>query len=92
MLSPGLSKDLAQYAIGERLHALRMRKKLGLVELARHTELSPGLLSKLERGRLFPTLLTVLRIAMVFSVGLEAQLWPRGTKALYGNRGNHRLN
>jgi transcriptional regulator with XRE-family HTH domain len=71
MLSPALSKDLAQYAIGERLHALRMRKKLGLVELGRHTGLSPALLSKLERGKLFPTLPTLLRIAMVFSVGLD---------------------
>src|SRR5450755_3662022 len=71
MLSPGLSKDLAQYAIGQKLHALRMRKKLGLVELGLHTGLSPALLSKLERGKLFPTLPTLLRIAMVFSVGLE---------------------
>jgi transcriptional regulator with XRE-family HTH domain len=29
------------------------------------------LLSKLERGRLFPTLPTLLRIALVFSVGLD---------------------
>jgi mannose-6-phosphate isomerase-like protein (cupin superfamily) len=29
------------------------------------------MLSKLERGRLFPTLPTLLRIAMVFGVGLE---------------------
>jgi transcriptional regulator with XRE-family HTH domain len=71
MLSPALSKDLTQYAIGAKLHALRMRKKLGLVQLGRHTGLSPALLSKLERGRLFPTLPTLLRIAMVFSVGLE---------------------
>jgi transcriptional regulator with XRE-family HTH domain len=71
MLSPMLSKDLSEYAIGSKLHALRMRKKLGLVELGRHTGLSPALLSKLERGKLFPTLPTLLRIAMVFSVGLE---------------------
>jgi transcriptional regulator with XRE-family HTH domain len=71
MLSPGLSKDLAQYAIGSKLRALRMRKKLGLVELGRHSGLSPALLSKLERGKLFPSLPTLLRISMVFSVGLE---------------------
>jgi transcriptional regulator with XRE-family HTH domain len=29
------------------------------------------MLSKIERGRLFPTLPTLLRIALVFSVGLE---------------------
>jgi transcriptional regulator with XRE-family HTH domain len=29
------------------------------------------MLSKIERGRLFPTLPTLLRIALVFGVGLE---------------------
>ena len=44
---------------------------MGLVELGKHTGLSAALLSKLERGKLFPTLPTLLRIALVFSVGLE---------------------
>ena len=44
---------------------------MGLVELSKHTGLSPALLSKLERDVLHPTLPTLLRIAMVFSVGLE---------------------
>ena len=44
---------------------------MGLVELGKHTGLSPALLSKIERGRLFPTLPTLLRIALVFGVGLE---------------------
>jgi transcriptional regulator with XRE-family HTH domain len=44
---------------------------MGLVELGRHTGLSPALLSKIERDRLFPTLPTLLRVALVFSVGLE---------------------
>jgi len=44
---------------------------MGLVELGKHTGLSPALLSKLERDKLFPTLPTLLRIAMVFSVGLD---------------------
>jgi transcriptional regulator with XRE-family HTH domain len=44
---------------------------MGLVELGKHTGLSPAMLSKIERGRLFPTLPTLLRIALVFSVGLE---------------------
>ena len=37
----------------------------------RHTGLSPAMLSKVERGQLFPTLPTLLRIALVFSVGLD---------------------
>jgi transcriptional regulator with XRE-family HTH domain len=71
MLTATLSEGLKSYSIGEKLHTLRLRKKMGLVELGSHTGLSPALLSKIERGKLFPTLPTLLRIAMVFSVGLE---------------------
>ena len=71
MLSPTLKKGLGDYRIGERLRTLRLKKKMGLVELGKHSGLSPALLSKLERGHLFPTLPTLLRIALVFSVGLE---------------------
>jgi transcriptional regulator with XRE-family HTH domain len=71
MLSATLQEGLGEYAIGEKIRALRLKKKIGLVELGKHTGLSPALLSKLERGRLFPTLPTLLRIALVFSVGLD---------------------
>ena len=71
MLSETLTKGLGRYAIGEKLRALRLRKKMGLVELSRHTGLSAAMLSKVERGKLYPTLPTLLRIALVFSVGLE---------------------
>jgi transcriptional regulator with XRE-family HTH domain len=71
VLSETLSKKLSNYAIGEKLRAMRLRKKMGLVELGRHTGLSAAMLSKVERGKLFPTLPTLLRIALVFSVGLE---------------------
>ena len=71
MLSDTLTAGLEKYAIGEKLRRLRLRKKMGLVELGRHTGLSAAMLSKIERGRLFPTLPTLLRIAMVFNVGLE---------------------
>ncbi len=71
MLSDTLSHELQRYAIGPRIKALRLRKKLGLVQLAGHTGLSPGMLSKIEREQMFPTLPTLLRIAMVFGVGLD---------------------
>ena len=71
MLSETLSEGLAAYGIGEKVRALRLKKKMGLVELGQHTGLSPAMLSKIERGRLFPTLPTLLRVALVFSVGLE---------------------
>jgi transcriptional regulator with XRE-family HTH domain len=71
MLSTTLQEGLKRYSIGEKLRALRLKKKVGLVDLGRHTGLSPALLSKIERGKMFPTLPTLLRIAMVFSVGLD---------------------
>lgn len=71
MLSDTLAKGLGDYAIGDKLRALRLKKKMGLVELGRHTGLSAAMLSKVERGKLFPILPTLLRIALVFSVGLE---------------------
>jgi transcriptional regulator with XRE-family HTH domain len=71
MLSKTLQDGLNNYGIGAKLRALRLKKKLGLVDLGKHTGLSAALLSKIERGRLFPTLPTLLRIALVFDVGLE---------------------
>src|SRR6202162_4779701 len=70
-MTDAISEGLGRYSIGEKLRSMRLRKGLGLVELGRHTGLSAALLSKLERGKLFPTLPTLLRIAMVFGVGLD---------------------
>ena len=66
-----ISQGLGRYSIGEKLRTLRLKKGMGLVELSKYTGLSAALLSKLERGKLFPTLPTLLRIALVHSVGLE---------------------
>jgi transcriptional regulator with XRE-family HTH domain len=71
VLSATLHQELKNYAIGDKLRGLRLKKMMGLVELGRHTGLSAAMLSKVERGKLFPTLPTLLRIALVFSVGLE---------------------
>jgi transcriptional regulator with XRE-family HTH domain len=71
MVSDVLKEQLDRYRVGEKLRHLRQRRKMGLVELSRHTGLSPALLSKLEHGKLYPTLPTLSRIALVFSVGLE---------------------
>lgn len=71
MLSKTLEDGLSQYAVGAKLRALRLKKKMGLVDLGKHTGLSPALLSKIETEKMFPTLPTLLRIAMVFNVGLE---------------------
>ncbi len=71
MLSATIESGLGDYGIGEKIRKLRLKRSMGLVELGKHTGLSAALLSKIERGRLFPTLPTLLRIALVFSVGLD---------------------
>jgi len=71
MASDTITTGLKSYAIGSKIRRLRLHKSMGLVELGKHTGLSPALLSKLERDLMHPTLATLLRIAMVFSVGLE---------------------
>src|SRR5436305_6971024 len=71
MINETIVNGLKPYLIGEKIRSLRLRKSMGLVELGKHTGLSAAMLSKLERGKLFPTLPTLLRIALVFGVGLE---------------------
>jgi transcriptional regulator with XRE-family HTH domain len=66
-----ITDGLKPYSLGEKLRTLRLRKSMGQVELGKHTGLSAAMLSKLERGKLYPTLPTLLRIAMVFGVGLD---------------------
>lgn len=66
-----IQRVLSGYELGRKLRQLRLKKKLGLVELGRHTGLSASMLSQLENGKLIPTLPTLARIAMVFDVSLD---------------------
>jgi len=66
-----IRRILSSYELGGKLRQLRLRKKIALVDLGKHTGLSPSLLSQLENGKMIPTLPTLARIAMVFDVGLE---------------------
>ena len=47
MESNTITTGLKGYAIGSKIRRLRLRKSMGLVELGKHTGLSPALLSKL---------------------------------------------
>lgn len=71
MQSDTLAEGLANYRIGPKIRALRQHKGLGLAQLGEHSGLSAGMLSRIERGHLIPTLPTLLRIALVFGVGLD---------------------
>jgi transcriptional regulator with XRE-family HTH domain len=74
---------LGSYDLGRKLRQLRLRKKLGLVDLGKHTGLSASMLSQLENGKLVPTLPTLARIAMVFDVGLDHFFSDRKKNALF---------
>src|SRR4051794_33818613 len=62
---------ISEKRIGERIKRLRLKKSMGLAELANHTGLSASFLSQLETGRVVPTLRNLPRIAMVFSKDLS---------------------
>jgi transcriptional regulator with XRE-family HTH domain len=66
-----IEESIRPYGIADKLRSLRLRKSMGLAQLAAHTGLSAAMLSKLENARLVPTLPTLVRIATVFDVGLD---------------------
>jgi transcriptional regulator with XRE-family HTH domain len=66
-----IARVVGSYDLGRKLRELRLRKKIALADLARHTGLSASMLSQLETGKLIPTLPTLARIAMVFDVSLD---------------------
>lgn len=78
-----VKRVLASYEIGRKLKQLRLRKKIGLVDLGRHTGLSASMLSQLENGKMVPTLPTLARIAMVFDVGVDHFFADRRKKAMF---------
>lgn len=78
-----IARVLAGYDLASRLRTLRLRKKISLVDLGKHTGLSASMLSQLENGKLIPTLPTLARIAMVFDVGLEYFFEDRRRKRVF---------
>src|SRR4051812_24752141 len=66
-----IRRVLSSYELGSKIRQLRLRKKIALVDMGKHTGLSASMLSQLENGKLVPTLATLARIAMVFDVGLD---------------------
>ena len=69
--SATVEESIRPYAIADKLRTLRLRRSMGLAQLAEHSGFSPAMLSRLENGRLVPTLPTLTRIALVFGVGLD---------------------
>ena len=59
-----IEESIRPYGIAEKLQSLRLRKSMGLAQLAAHTGLSAAMLSKLENARLVPTVPNLVRIAI----------------------------
>ncbi len=78
-----LHRVLSDYNLGAKLRTLRLRKKISLVDLGKHTGLSASMLSQLENGKLVPTLPTLARISMVFDVGLDFFFADKQRKKLF---------
>lgn len=62
---------IEHYRIGLKLRTLRSGKHFTLAQLAMETGFSSALLSKLESGRMIPTLTTLARISSVYGVSLS---------------------
>jgi transcriptional regulator with XRE-family HTH domain len=78
-----ITRVLSAYDLGAKLRQLRMRKKIALTELGKHTGLSASMLSQLENGKLIQTLPTLARVAMVFDVGMDYFFGSRRTAGLF---------
>lgn len=78
-----IRRILSSYELGRKLRQLRLRKKIALVDLGKHTGLSASMLSQLENGKLVPTLPTLARIAMVFDVSLDHFFGNKKRKGLF---------
>lgn len=70
-VSKHVIEHLGRYSVGEKLRSLRLRRKLSLAELGKHSGFSSALLSKIECGKIIPTVPTLMQIALVFGVGLD---------------------
>ncbi len=87
-----IRRILGSYELGPKLRKLRLKKKVALTDLAKHTGLSASMLSQLENGKLIPTLPTLARIAMVFDVGMEHFFTERRKQKLFAIvRGGERI-
>jgi len=78
-----IKRILSSYDLGNKLRQLRLKKKIALVDLGKHTGLSASMISQLENGKLVPTLPTLARIAMVFDVGLDHFFTDKRRKRLF---------
>jgi transcriptional regulator with XRE-family HTH domain len=61
--------------LGMRIRAVRLRKGIGLRELARRLDLSPSLISQIETGKIRPSVRTLYALASEFGVTTDELLF-----------------
>jgi transcriptional regulator with XRE-family HTH domain len=66
-----VEETLGSIGIGSKIHFLRMKRSMGLVELGRLSGLSASFLWQLETGKVCPTLRNLSRISIVFQKDLS---------------------
>jgi transcriptional regulator with XRE-family HTH domain len=65
----------ASSELGPRLRATRLRKGIGLRELARRLDLSPSSISQIETGKMRPSVRTLYALASEFGVTVDEVLY-----------------
>jgi transcriptional regulator with XRE-family HTH domain len=65
----------ASSELGPRLRAIRLRKGIGLRELARRLDLSPSSISQIETGKMRPSVRTLYALASEFGVTVDEVLY-----------------
>jgi transcriptional regulator with XRE-family HTH domain len=70
LLSDTLRRELARYALGPKIRALRLQRNLRLADVAIRSNLSPSMLSKIERSQSVPSLAALQAIAVALEVTL----------------------
>src|SRR3954454_22287155 len=61
--------------LGPRLRAIRLRREIGLRELARRLDLSPSSISQIETGKIRPSVRTLYALASEFGVTVDEVLF-----------------
>ena len=68
----GAAANRLEAAIGREVRGFRQKQQLTVVELAKQAKLSPGMLSKIERGQTSPSLATLQSLAGALNVPVTA--------------------
>lgn len=68
----GVSENELEIAIGQQVRAFRTQLRMTVAELAGHSGLSPGMLSKIENGLTSPSLATLKAMSKALNVPVTA--------------------